>query len=75
MEFADGCLEEWLQDRKLYNDMYCRFKSRPTQDITAYYAGQIGKVSIEWNGEIYLRKQDRLNILKKQELRAEILVR
>jgi hypothetical protein len=38
------------------NDMYCRFKSRPTQDITAYYAGQIGKVSIEWNGEIYLRK-------------------
>ena len=29
------------------NDMYCRFKSRPTQDITAYYAGQIGKVSIE----------------------------
>ena len=22
----------------------------------AYYAGQIGKVSIEWNGEIYLRK-------------------
>ena len=44
--------------------MYCRFKSRPTQDITAYYAGQIGKVSIEWNGKYIFVKQDRLNILE-----------
>ena len=38
------------------NEFYAIYKSRPIHDITAYYAGQIGKVNIDWNGEIYLRK-------------------
>ena len=38
------------------NEFYATYKSRPTHDITAYYAGQIGKMNIDWNGEIYLRK-------------------
>lgn len=38
------------------NEYQSGFKPRPTHDITAYYAGQIGKVNIDWNGEIYLVK-------------------
>ena len=30
-----------------------RYKPRPTHDVTAYYAGQIGKVNIDWDGEYY----------------------
>ena len=49
--WKDGSLAE-----SYTNEMFCKFKPRPTHDITAYYAGQIGKVSIDWNGEIYLTK-------------------
>ena len=31
-------------------------KKRPTHDITAYYKGTIGKISIDWNGDAYFRK-------------------
>ena len=29
---------------------------RPTNDISTYYSGKIGKVNIDWNGEAYFRK-------------------
>ncbi len=29
---------------------------RPTNDISTYYSGKIGKINIDWNGEAYFRK-------------------
>lgn len=29
---------------------------RPTNDISTYYSGKIGKITIDWNGEAYFRK-------------------
>ncbi len=49
------------------NDFYTRYKSRPIHDITAYYAGQIGKVSIDWNGEIYIRKSGQTQYSQEHE--------
>ncbi len=44
------------QSEKIQNVYASMFKKRPTHDINAYYAGQIGKVNINWDGEVYIRK-------------------
>ena len=48
------------------NEYKAGFKPRPTHDITAYYAGLIGKVHIDWNGEIYLRKSGQTQYSQEQ---------
>lgn len=45
-----------IQSEKIQNTYVSLFKKRPTHDINAYYAGQIGKVNINWDGEVYIRK-------------------
>lgn len=41
---------------KLLNIFGYTGRKRPTNDITAYYKGNIGNVGIDWNGEAYYRK-------------------
>lgn len=42
----------------MYNfDM--RVKRLPNHDVKAYYSGTLGKVSLDWNGEIYMSKDGR----------------
>ena len=44
----------------IQNSYISMFKKRPTHDINAYYAGQIGKVNINWDGEVYIRKNGQI---------------
>ncbi len=41
---------------KIHNLFTLRGKNQPSHDIAAYYSGTFGKVSVDWNGNIYLRK-------------------
>lgn len=40
---------------------------RPTNDISTYYSGKIGKVNIDWNGEAYFRKMGNVRIHKRRK--------
>ena len=48
------------------NEYVAGFKPRPIHGITAYYTGQIGKLNIDWNGEIYLRKSGQMQYSQEQ---------
>ena len=51
----------------LLNEYAMRYKPLPTHDLTAYYAGQIGKVNIDWNGEYYTSKSGQTQVSKETE--------
>lgn len=40
---------------------------RPTNDISTYYSGKIGKINIDWNGEAYFRKMGNLQSSQETE--------
>lgn len=49
-------LRDGAKADRLLNIFSYTGRKRPTNDITAYYKGNIGKVDIDWNGEAYYRK-------------------
>lgn len=44
---------------------------RPTNDISTYYSGKIGKINIDWNGEAYFRKMGNIQSSQETESMSE----
>ena len=61
---ADGKPYDRLQNRSVRRD-----KNAPTHQVNLYYAGKVGKLSIDFNADYTSRKQQSRN--KQQELSAE----